>query len=59
MGDAADDLRDWEVQQELTEMLMRDRGCKRCPRRHLHDANECPICLDLGWIDSEGHPCEP
>jgi hypothetical protein len=59
MGDAADDTYDAEeVATELSER-MRLMGCKRCPLTFEHDENECPICLDLGWIDAEGNPCEP
>lgn len=57
MSDAADHASDLEDQFHQTEAIMIAAGCKRCNR--LHDENECPICHDLGWLDTNGEPCEP
>lgn len=59
VGDAADDLRDWEKDQLELEREMARAGCRRCPLRELHTVLECPVCHDLGWINANGEPCEP
>jgi hypothetical protein len=57
MGEAADDAFDAALSDEITTSMMRDAGCRRCTQHHIVD--ECPVCLDLGWINSNGEPCEP
>ncbi len=54
---AADDAFDAAFNIEAVNQAMRNAGCIRCPA--VHDEHECPICLDLGWIDANGAPCEP
>lgn len=57
MGDAADDAFDREEDQTLTLVLMKQAGCRRCPMPH--GDWDCLMCHDLGWLDSNGNPCEP
>lgn len=57
MGDAADDVFDAALKNEMTEGLMLAAGCRHCTERHGDE--ECPVCHDLGWIDRNGEPCEP
>lgn len=61
MGDAADDQFDAEFRAQEIEDAMLAAGCKRCPRMALHDGDEgeCPVCLNMNWLDENGEPCEP
>lgn len=62
MGDAADDAYDQELKQQDMAYRMKAAGCIRCNHCNQPDyvgEFECPICLDLGWIDKDGNPCEP
>ena len=59
MGDAADDVyAAWEADCE-TLVTMTASQCKPCSNRDNHGENECPVCLDLLWVDQNGNPCEP
>lgn len=57
MGDAADDAFDAAFDLDQLHTTMRDAGCRRCTQHHTD--KECPVCMDLGWIDRNGDPCEP
>ena len=59
MGDAADDAYDAGMRHADIAWEMEKAGCVPCPRLRKHDENECPICLDFGWIDEDGNPVEP
>lgn len=60
MGEAADDLFEWEMEQaeRLREAYARgDRPCPVCaPKAEIE--HECPKCGGLGWLDKRGEPTE-
>lgn len=58
-GDAADDMYDAEMARLDEHEAMIAAGCRPC----LHPATDadgvCVICDGMGWLDSDGDPCEP
>ena len=61
MGDAADDMFDAELRLAQEAEAMFAAGCRPCPRleQHEHDEGECPVCLNMNWLDKKDEPCEP
>jgi hypothetical protein len=60
MGQVADDAFDAAIRSGEIDEQMKFAGARRCNHRlRATEGDECPTCLDLGWIDKDGNPCEP
>lgn len=61
MGDIAEDMLDAALATAALDEMMHSKGAKRCDhpchRLDIYEG-ECPKCYDLGWVDSDGNPCE-
>lgn len=59
MGDAADDAFDAMLRDDETRDAMLRAGCKPCLHPEQDADGVCIKCDGMGWLDSDGQPCEP